>query len=83
MGFLGLAAGPPRHGELDRSICVASWGYKNGKTFEPLQFYVGRWEGGELGMKKSVMNAREGVIVEGARDDVGFVRHGSFTHVRD
>ena len=67
MGFLGLAAGPPRHGELDRSICVASWGYKNGKTFEPLQFYVGRWEGGELVMKKSVMNAREGVDKSKAR----------------
>ena len=46
MGYLGLAAGPPRRGERERSIAVASWG-EPGRAAE---FYWGEWEGGQLVM---------------------------------
>ncbi len=62
MGYLGMAAGPPRHGEADRSIAIASWGYNNGKaTTEPLQFYYGEWQGAELVMKKATMRNVDGI----------------------
>lgn len=67
MGFLGIAAGPPRRGEIDRTISVASWGYKSGKTIEPLQFYTGQWEGADLVMKKSDMHTVEGIDPSMAR----------------
>ncbi len=61
MGFLGLAVGAAARGEIERSISVASWGYLNGKVLEPMQFYRGVWEGGELVMKKANMNKVEGI----------------------
>lgn len=61
LGYLGLAAGKAAEGEIKRSVSVASWGYKNGKLFEPMQFYRGEWEGGELVMKKATMATTNGI----------------------
>src|ERR1700752_2243524 len=66
-GYLGLAAGPPRRGEVDRTISVASWGHLENKVTEAVVFYFGEWQGSDLVMKKSVMTTVEGIDNSKAR----------------
>ena len=67
MGYLGLAVGPPQRGEVERTVAVASWGYLNKKTVEPLQFYYGEWRTGEFVFQKSGMDTVEGIDNNRAR----------------
>ena len=58
MGYLGLAVGPLRYRERERSIAVASWG-ESGRA---AAFYWGEWEGGELVMHQSKVEQELGRV---------------------
>ena len=77
MGFLGLAAGPPRRGGGSASVAVASWG-EPGRAAE---FYWGGREERQLVMHPATVRQELGRGV-GASHDHGVVRAPPRAHVR-